>query len=195
MTIPGRGDLSPRRKHRNWRQRFAVAAVVLVVAGIAYGGYRMFGGGSSSPPKALPLCPSTTTPHPPVTAQARLVVLNATLKAGLAADVAHQLRQRQFQVGKVGNTAFRGKGVATVQYSADRLQAARLVAAQFAGATMTEVTGSRVLELDIGPRFRALVPIAQAQAADHAILATAASGARSATPSTTPSPTCAPPTP
>lgn len=185
MTIPGRGDLSPRRKHRNWRRRFAVAGVVLVVAGIAYGGYRVFGGGSSSSPLVLPPCPSPTATAP-VATQARLTVRNATLKAGLAADVARQLRQRNFHVAKVGNTVFRGKGVATVHYSADRTESARLVAAQFVGATMTEVTGSNVLELDIGPKFRALVPVGQAQAADRAILATP-----TAAPAAAPSPTCA----
>lgn len=158
---------------------------MLVVAGIAYGGYRVFGGGSSSSPLVLPPCPSPTATAP-VATQARLTVRNATLKAGLAADVARQLRQRDFHVAKVGNTVFRGKGVATVHYSADRTESARLVAAQFVGATMTEVTGSNVLELDIGPKFRALVPVGQAQAADRAILATP-----TAAPAAAPSPTCA----
>lgn len=159
--------------------------MVLVLAGGGYGGYRAFGGGSSSTPKALPLCPSAT-PHTAVAALARLTVRNATLTTGLAAQVAHDLRKREFRVAKVGNTLFRGKGVATVRYSADRSQSARLVAAQFDGATLVQVAGSRVLEVDIGPKFRALVPLAQAQASDRAILASS-----SPTPSVTPSPTCA----
>jgi hypothetical protein len=186
VTIPGRGDLSPRRKHRNWRQRSAVVAVVLVVAGVAIGGYELFGSSSSSAPKVLPRCPSTT-PSPPAAQQARLVVRNATLKTGLAAGVAHQLRQRGFRIGKVGNTPFRGKGVAVVQYSPDRLESARLVAAQFDGATLTQVEGTHVLEIDIGPKYRSLVAVADAEAAEHQILASS-----SPTPSVTPSPTCAP---
>jgi hypothetical protein len=186
VTIPGRGDLSPRRKHRDWRQRSAVIAVVLVVAAVGYGGYRLFGGGSSSAPTVQALCPSTT-PQPPTAQQARLVVRNATLQTGLAAEVAHELKQRNFRIGKVGNTLFRGKDVATVQYSADRLQAAQLVAAQFDGATLTQVDGSRILEVDIGPKYRALVPVAAAQAAERSIL-----GTSSPSPTATPSPTCAP---
>jgi hypothetical protein len=187
VTIPGRGDLSPRRKHRNWRQRFAVMAVMLVVAGVGIGGYELFGASSSSSPKVLPRCPASS-PSPPAAQQARIVVRNATLTTGLAADVARQLRQRDFRIGKVGNTLFRGKGVVTVQYSADRLESARIVAAQFEGATLTQVEGSRVLEVDIGPKFQALVPVAQAEASERAILL-ASSSPR---PSVTPSPTCAP---
>jgi hypothetical protein len=186
VTIPGRGDLSPRRKHHNWRQRLAVVAVVLAVAGIGFGGYALLGGSSSSSPKVLPRCPATT-PQPPEAQQARLTVRNATLKTGLAAEVAHALRQRDFRVGKVGNTLFRGKGVATVRYSADRLDAARLVAAQFDGATLMPVAGAKVLEVDVGPKFRDLVPVADAEAAARAILASS-----SPTTSATPSPTCSP---
>lgn len=186
MTIPGRGDLSPRRKHRDWRQRFAVAAVAVVVAAVGFGGYELFSGGSAGSPTVLPRCPASTPP-PPIAQQAKLTVRNATLKTGLAADVAHQLRQRQFRIGKVGNTLFRGKGVATVQYSADRLVSARLVAAQFAGATLAEVEGTGILELDIGPKFRELVPVAEADAASRVVL-----GTSSPSPSATASPTCTP---
>jgi hypothetical protein len=189
VTIPGRGDLSPRRKHRDWRRRFAVAIVLALAAGGGYAGYRHFSGHSTRTVALLAPCPSVT-PTPPAAQQARITIRNATLKTGLAAEVAHELRQRHFRIGKVGNTLFRGKGVATVQYSPDRMQSAQLVAAQFTGATMTEVAGSGVLELDIGPKYRSLAPVAQADAADRAILATA-----SATPSPTPSPTCAPRTP
>lgn len=119
----------------------------------------------------------------PSALQAKLVVKNATLVTGLAADVAKQLRRRDFHVGSVGNTLFRGKGVATVQYSSDRAESAQLVAAQFSGATLLPVSGSDVLEVDIGPRFTALVPVAQAQTAEHAILS---SPSASPTPSTSP---------
>ena len=110
VTIPGRGDLSPRRKHRNWRRRSATAAVVLVVArwsGTA--GTATSAAVRRVPPKALPRCPSAT-PQPPAAQQARLTVRNATLKTGLAADVAHQLRQRDFRIAKVGNTSVPRQG-------------------------------------------------------------------------------------
>ena len=184
MTIPGRGDLSPRRKRRNWRLRLSVLGGVLVIGGGGYGVYHLVDGGSSDRTATLAPCP-VTTPSPPEALSARIEVRNATLETGLAAKVAHDLRVREFKIGKIGNTPFRGKGVAIIQYSADRFQAAQLLATQFAGATLTSVTGSSVLELDIGPKYRGLVPIAQAQAAEHQILATP-------TPTLTPtaSPTC-----
>jgi hypothetical protein len=168
-----------------------VVAVVVLAGTGGYVGYRHFSGHSTRSVALLAPCPAAT-PSPPAALQARLAVRNATLKTGLAAQVAHQLRQRHFRVGTVGNTLFRGKGVATVQYSADRADSARLVAAQFSGATMTEVGGSRILEVDIGPKYRSLLPAAEAQAAERAILATASPVSRSSpTPTPTPSPSCA----
>jgi LytR cell envelope-related transcriptional attenuator len=184
VTIPGRGDLSPRRKHRNWRRRFAVTGVLVVVLGGGYFGYQQIFGGSAASPAALPPCPAAT-PTTPTALQAKLVVKNATLETGLAGDVARQLRRRDFHVASIGNTPFRGKGVATVLYSADRLESAQLVATQFAGATMQEVDGTNVLEVDIGPKFESLVPAAQASAAEKAVLGTP-------TPTPSASPTCTP---
>jgi hypothetical protein len=155
---------------------------VLVIAGGGYFGYHQLFGGSGGTPKALLPCPAPA-PTTPVTEQATLVIKNATLTSGLASDVARQLRRRDFKIGSVGNTLFRGKGVATIDYSADLAQAAKLVAAQFDGATLDEVTGTNVLELDVGPRFEALVPLAQAQAAEQDIIGTP-------TPAPTASPTC-----
>ncbi|HWA66788.1 MAG TPA: LytR C-terminal domain-containing protein [Mycobacteriales bacterium] len=184
MTILGRGDLSPRRKRRNWRRRSAVLVAIVVVAGGGYFGYRQVFGDSTSAPKALPPCPAPTQ-STPVTEQAKLVVKNATLTTGLAGDVAKQLRRRDFKIASVGNTLFRGKGVATIDYSADLSEWAQLLAAQFDGATLDEVTGNNVLEVDIGPRFRDLVPLAQADQAEQAILGTPS-------PTPTASPSCAP---
>jgi hypothetical protein len=144
---------------------------VLVVAGGGYFGYQQLLGGSGGTPKALPPCPAPS-PTTPVTEQATLVVKNATLTSGLASDVAKQLRHRDFKIGPVGNTLFRGKGVATVDYSADLAEPAQLVAAQFDGATLDEVTGHNVLEVDVGPRFKALVPRAQAEQAEQDIVGT-----------------------
>lgn len=184
MTIPGRGDLSPRRRHRNWRRRFALAVVVLVVLGGGYVGYRHFRGSSKASLITLRPCPKTT-PTAPAALQAKLIVKNATLQTGLASEVARQLRDRDFRISSVGNTLFRGKGVATVQYSADRLESAQLVAAQFAGATLEPVDGSDILEVDIGPKFDALIPLAEAQSAERGILGPSA-------PTPTASATCTP---
>jgi hypothetical protein len=160
---------------------------VVVVLGGGYFGYRQVFGGSSKPAVALPLCPATA-PSQPAALQQRVTVRNATLETGLATDVAKELRQRHFKIGDVGNTAFRGKGVATVQYSSDTLTAAQLLGAQFDGATLTEVAGMGVLEVDIGPKFQDLVPLGQAQAAEQDILGTP-------TPTPSASPTCRAATP
>lgn len=159
-----------------------MALVVVVVLGGGYFGYRQIFDSSSKSPLALPPCPAVT-PTTPTALQAKLVVKNATLVTGLAGDVAKQLRHRDFRVSAVGNTLFRGKGVATVQYSSDRLESAQLVAAQFDGASLEQVAGSEVLEVDIGPRFTDLVPVAQADQAEQAILGTP-------TPTPSASPTC-----
>jgi hypothetical protein len=159
--------------------------VVVLLGGGGYAGYHFIHGGSSGPKAALPPCPAITA-SPSTAPPDRVVVRNATLKTGLATQVAHALRTRDFKVARVGNTVFRGKGVATIRYSADRLTAAERLAAQFAGATLTPVAGSRVLKIDVGPKFRALVPLAQAQAAERQL------ATPSPTPSVSVSPTCAP---
>ncbi|HVW81786.1 MAG TPA: LytR C-terminal domain-containing protein [Mycobacteriales bacterium] len=184
MTILGRGDLSPRRKRRNWRRRSAVLVVVVIVIGGGYFGYEQVFAGSGGSAQALPLCPAPTRSAPP-TEQARVVVKNATLTTGLASDVAEQLRRRNFKIASVGNTLFRGKGVATVDYSANLVQAAQLLGAQFDGATLDQVSGSNVLEVDIGPKFHDLVPVARAQAAEQDIL-----GTPTPTPTPSASPSC-----
>jgi hypothetical protein len=170
------------------RRRLAVVVVLVLVLGGGYFGYRHFHGSSSGPTASLAPCPVTMPTIPPA-AQERVVVRNATLRTGLASDVARELRQRHFKIGAVGNTLFQGKGVATVKYSGDRATSAELLAAQFDGATLDEVSGSHVLEIDIGPRFHSLVPLAQAQA-DEGALTTP-----TPTPSATVTPQCAPQSP
>jgi hypothetical protein len=110
------------------------------------------------------------------------VVRNATLRTGLAARVAHALRQRHLTVTSVGNAAQMGKGVATVRYTSDRSSAARVVAAQIAGATLAPMSGSGRVELDIGPHYRGLRP---AKAAHTALVV----AAKAAVPSAVPAPT------
>jgi LytR cell envelope-related transcriptional attenuator len=82
-----------------WMAVVAVGAL-LVVAGIAFGVTRIVDGGndkSGAPQQA------GKGPCPP--GQTKVAVLNGTATPGLAAQSAGQLRQEQYRVGPVGNTA------------------------------------------------------------------------------------------
>jgi hypothetical protein len=141
----------------------------LVLALLAGGGYAAFLGlrGTSSGATAQPpLCPlPSTSPAPSHGPKPKVVVDNATLQPGLATQVAAQLKHRGFIITDVGNTPTMGKGVATVRYSADRRLLADRLAAQIQGTTLVAGGGHGVVELDIGPKFRALASRADAKAA------------------------------
>jgi LytR cell envelope-related transcriptional attenuator len=169
--------------------RWLVALLVLVL--LAGGGYAAFlglSGGSPSPSahSKLPLCP---VPAAPAAARhlgtVRLTVENATNHNGLAATVAADLTRRGFHVISVGNTELMTTGVAKVRYSKNRRKAANWVAAQVKGATRVPAGGHGVVELDLGPGFRALSTPAQARLAYAQSLPRAAATA-------TPSGSCRP---
>jgi hypothetical protein len=73
---------------------------VLILAGAAFGVTRITGGGGDS---ATTGAGTGKGPCPP--GQTRVAVLNGTATPGLAAQSAGQLRQEQYRVGPVGNTA------------------------------------------------------------------------------------------
>jgi LytR cell envelope-related transcriptional attenuator len=149
--------------------RWLVTLLVLVL--LVGGGYAAFLGlsgrsASTSAASKLPLCPVPTTralPRSP--GPLRLTVNNATVRNGLAAAVAADLTRRGFHVLSVGNTVLMTRGVATVRYSKDRRLVADRVAAQIKGSIMVPAGGRGVVELDLGPQFRALATAAQAQRA------------------------------
>jgi hypothetical protein len=165
----------------------------LVLALLAGGGYAAFlgltGGSSSGGAASLPLCPvPTAAPTSHSTAKAgplRLTVENATERDGLAAEVAADLQTRGFHILSIGNAVLMHKGVAVVRYSPDRRLVADRVAAQFKGATLVAVGGHGVVELDVGPKFKALATPAQAKLAYLNLQAPA-------TPTPTPSGSCRP---
>lgn len=187
MTIPGLGDLSPPRRQvpiGRW------VVMVLVLALLVGGGYAAFlglSGGSPTPSASkLPLCPPPTKLAPIGKAgPLRLIVKNSTQRVGLAAEVAADLENRSFHVVKIGNTIVAGKGVATVRYSADRRLVADHVAAQIKGSTLVVAGGHGVVELDIGPKFHALLTPRKAKIAYRQLVARPA-------PSSTPGGTCRP---
>ncbi len=167
MTIPGRGDLAPPRHHVAIGRWLVTLVVILLLAA---GGYFAFLGLSGGSPKSsgssLPLCPTgSTAAHAPNPGPLRLTVKNATMRNGLAASVSAKLKKRGFHVLSIGNTVLMKHGVASVRYSADRRLVAAKVAAQIAGSTLVPAGGHGVVELDLGPGFRALASPAVAAAA------------------------------
>jgi hypothetical protein len=201
VTILGRGDLAP--QHRQTPLvRWLITGLVLLL--LAAGGYAAFLGltGSSTPKKpvvtALPTCAVRKIPGPSDPHQVHLIVLNATLTSGLAAQVSTDLKKRGFHVSKVGNTPKLGKGIATIRYGSGHQLQAQSLADQIRGATLV-LGPSAQLELDIGPNFHGLATAAQARSARSQFVATqAASASPSPTPVTSatasrqpsPSPTC-----
>jgi hypothetical protein len=176
VTIPGRGDLSPARRQSSLGRWLVTVLVLALLAGGGYAAFLGLSGGSSNasaPP--LPLCPlPTTSPLPTHVGPLRLTVMNATERAGLAAEVAAALQDRGFNVTKIGNAVLMGKGVAVVRYSPDRRLVADKVAAQIKGATLLAVGGHRVVELDLGPKYYALVTPRRARVAYRRAVASAA---------------------
>jgi LytR cell envelope-related transcriptional attenuator len=197
VTVPGRGDLSP--PHRQSPiGRWLVTAVVLAL--LVGGGYAVFLGltGSSSPSSSaansggqLSACRNVTTTGPAKPSSVQLVVLNGTVRVGLAAQVAATLRRRGFHISSVGNTVRLTTGVATIRYPAGKLREAQAVSDQIAGATLTRGHGKQV-ELAIGSQFKALLSPAKAAAARHHLVVVGVTRPGS-TPTPTPRATCSAP--
>jgi len=172
--------------------------VALVIALLVGGGYAAFlgltGGSANSAASNLPACSRLShLPKLPKsltrTQQFKVTVDNATLRTGLAARVAAELKHRGFPIGAIGNTPTTGKGIATVRYSPNRKVEAQLLAAQIANSTTVAVGGRGVVELDIDPKFRVLASRGAARAAERlAILGSLPH----TSPTPTPSPTCRP---
>jgi LCP family protein required for cell wall assembly len=136
---------------------------------------------------ALPKKSKTAAPAPVPTvapAQVKVMVMNSTTIAGLAADTATALTDRGFQVvGTPGNVpAVTGSVVAYP--SAAELPAARAVAAQLTGATLQHDpdVAPGTVELILGSSFSSLAPQSSSTPAG-----TQQPGVPSASPSSTPS--------
>ena len=194
MMIPGRGDLSPRRRRHHPVRWLATAVVVGLVALGAYAGYHHFRHKSSTGHTAAPPLPRCRTSQGnalfAAPAQVRLHIVNGSLQTGLASSVRSVLRHRGFHVLSIGNAVTVGHDVAAIRFSSDQQREARTLRAQVAGSVvMQPVAGSGVLELDLGLRFTTLASGRAAHATEQQELATATP---SVTPSPTPSPTCRP---
>jgi hypothetical protein len=171
VTIPGRGDLVPRR-HRAPLTRWLVTALVVLLLGA--GGYFAFlglssGSSSDKPVATSSSCPKPTVPGPAALDAVHLRVDNATLRNGLAARVSGELKKRGFHVSQIGNTTT-GTGVAAVRYSHGLLLEAQAVADQIKGAVLAKTSVPGV-ELDVGPKFHTLLSPAAATAARATLVA------------------------
>ena len=200
MTIPGRGDLSPRRRSSYGRRRRRwprVLAVLVVLAAVGAGGYygwhrlRTDNGTSTA---ALQPCP-TASPLPSLTAPQvagpPIRVLNGNLRAGLAARVARQLHQRfHIEVLRVGNAARFIRGASEVRYPAQLQQQAVHVAAGLVPAPTLQLVAVARVEVDLGTKFRRVATPAEYATALRALLAQYPGASPS--PSPTPTPTATP---
>jgi acetolactate synthase regulatory subunit len=182
----GGRDLSPRRRQTRLRWS-ALLAIVVVLAALGYAGDRYVWPHlkSTSATTATGPCPATHPAPLPAAKTVSLRVRNATIREGLASRVAAALHHRGFHVHGIGNTAVKVTGTATVRYSPDRARQAKTLATWLNQPLLSEIGGKRVLDLDLGPKWRGLVTTKAAHAAERTALKQERQAAR-------PSPTCAP---
>jgi acetolactate synthase regulatory subunit len=182
----GGRDLSPRRRQTRLRWS-ALLAILVVLAALGYAGDRYVWPHLKSTPAATASspCPATHAARLPAAKAVSLRVRNSTAREGLASRVASALHHRGFHVHGVGNTAVKVTGTATVRYSPDRARQARTLATQLNAPQLAEIGGTRVLDLDLGPKWHGLVTTKAAHAAERAALKQERLAAR-------PSPTCSP---
>lgn len=165
MTIPGRGDLSPRRRSgygRHRRRWPRVLLVLVVIAALGAGGYYGWQHWASNDKATVAADSSCTSPTaapapsrpPAVTAK----VLNGNLKTGLAKKVARTLHRRfGVVVAKVGNAPRFTRGVSVVHYAPRLAAPARTLAGYvLPRARLRRNPHLNKVELDIGTRFRSV---------------------------------------
>ncbi len=105
-------------------------------------------------------CAVSQSPAPAAAAAVRVRVLNSTNRAGLAAAVAAQLRQRGYLVTGVGNEANAVSQPAQVRYGPHGVNAARIVLAVVPGAIRhPDRRTGRDIDLVLGNRFTRLAPV------------------------------------
>ncbi|MEO8749985.1 LytR C-terminal domain-containing protein [Dermatophilaceae bacterium Sec6.4] len=105
---------------------------------------------------------------PPAATTVTVNVYNTTPRAGLATDVAKEMRARGFKTDQVGNDplgSFNPDLIAIVRYGARGEPAARRVALSVAGSKLV-LDGRKDTSVDLvlSTKFKALVPAAQATA-------------------------------
>lgn len=111
--------------------------------------------------KCVTAAMATKVPEP---AEARVRVLNATDRAGLAGTTGDQLKARGFTVVEVGNSKDVLTASAEVRYGPKAVGAGHLVRANVPGSQAVPLTeGDDVVTLIIGPGFSKLTPTGEVQ--------------------------------
>ena len=168
MTIPGRGDLAPRRRSsygRRQRRWPRVLLTLLVIGALGLGGYagwqRWHDNDATTVASGTP-CPTPTASHPasPALPHVTAKVLNGSLKTHLAKRVAKTLHRRfGVDVAKVGNARRFTRGVSVVRYPQRLVGPARALAAYVVPhARLKPDKHAKKVEIDIGTRFRGVAP-------------------------------------
>lgn len=153
------------------RRRAAVGLSVsaLLLAGIAYGGWRLLHTPARTP---AAICPSATPTVAATVPTVGVRVLNGTARRGLAGQTASLLRQRGFRIAGVGNGP-RVPGRSQIRYGAAEILPARLTALQVPNAVLVADRGvTKRVDIVLGSTFgRLRTPAEVAAAARSARLA------------------------
>jgi hypothetical protein len=151
VSAPGATDRDRvvRRRHKHERQAvvFGILIAALAVAGL--GAVAVWTGGIEGPfsrpfttKAATPVASAVPPPCPPdgtlpvAYGQVQVQVLNATDRAGLAADTAAALTARGFTILGTGNSPSPVVGVARISFGAAGVPAAYTLAAHMQGASL-----------------------------------------------------------
>lgn len=123
--------------------------------------HRPDSGAASGPKSSSCSAASATAVAWPKPATVTVTVLNATNRAGLAHDVAGQLKGRGFRIGPIGNDP--ATSTATqVRYGTNSATAARLVQLYLPGSQLVATTGdSRTVVVAVGRSYKALATAKQ----------------------------------
>ena len=172
MTIPGRGDLAPRRRSSYSRRRRwprLLLLTLLVIAALGLGGYAGWQRWHDNDPAAVasdvPPCPSQAAApaakpaaHPPPHVAAK--VWGSSKKPRRVRRVARTLHQRfGVVVVKVGKATHAERGASVVRYPRRLGGPARVLSAYVVPrAHLKRVKHAKKVELELGARFRSVAP-------------------------------------
>jgi hypothetical protein len=176
------GRVPRRRPPRRWSSRRPVPALLLlaalsVLAAVVWWRVLHRGDGEATA-GACPARPSAGV----LALDARRVevrVYNATSRSGLARAVARQLRRRGFSIAATSNDPLadtrKVRGVGELRYGPLGAQHAQLVSWQFPGIRLAEDPRTdAIVDVAIGPAFRALATARQVSQAKKRVAAVAA---------------------